>query len=141
MADWKRRAKAAAALAGMTEAELAKQIGISIATYNRRLGGGETRLHQMETEALARAIAGECGVPFEFFTADFRLLEVDQVAEQLARVQDALAATPPARQAAAEPGPAVADPAAAVAATEPPQPAQGQTGRAAAPTRSEDQAR
>lgn len=70
------RVRAAQAYAGLTLEALATQTGIGRDTL-QNLRGKRTRTARATSLEEAQRIAAACGVPFEFFTADFgRLHEI-----------------------------------------------------------------
>jgi hypothetical protein len=78
--EWVRRARAAAEIVNVDYKELAKQLGKSVSTLERE-----------EAAAMARSIAHQCKLPYEFFTADFRLLEADTARRTVESLSAALA--------------------------------------------------
>lgn len=72
-----RRARAAAELAGLEWKELAEALGPATDTLDRRLRNIDRGLPlpSFETpESVTRQVADACGLPYEFFTVDFRRL-------------------------------------------------------------------
>lgn len=90
MDDWKRRARAAAALADIDYKDLAPKLGFSLSTLDRQLANRATRRGRRIAEGVARDVAQECGLPYEFFTADFELLETDETVRRVERLQAAV---------------------------------------------------
>lgn len=92
------RVRAAQAYAGLTLEELAADTGIGRDTL-QNLRGKRTRTARATSLEEAQKIAVACGLPFEFFTADFtRLWEiVPEGMPVLARPRDVArpAASPP----------------------------------------------
>lgn len=68
------RLRSARSYAGKTQAEMAEALGVQRPTY-AAWEAGQVRLNGFKRRAIATALADFCGLPPEYFSADFELLK------------------------------------------------------------------
>lgn len=74
MSELGARIRAARGYADLSQPELADRLGISRSTITRLERSDKNGAQGYKEEALVELIAGACGLPVEFFTADFAAL-------------------------------------------------------------------